>query len=1342
MVRRLKAALVTRWFANAAAGTPTATPILDGLLNGPGWMWSWLYSLLQYVAQQRRISTASGINLDQIALDFFGSTIQRFTNESDTAFAARIKANLLAPKGTRQAVIDALTTLTGFAPTVFEPALTSDTGGYGYQGMTKGTGLGYGVAGGYGSLLLPFQAFITAYRPVSQGIAGSQGYYSLSTRGPAIGGYGVGAIQYGSLLQLAGTVTDADIYATIANVAPEATILWTAITNHSGAARVPSTGATLAVQQAAQTLSAAAVVLFGSGITATLLEAQAAQTISGSATVGGTTASLVATQAAQTTSSTGYVPAVWNANDAVNVTTSNAGLTATTTVATQAGIRSTSPETAGALYAEVTCTTAGTTERVGIANGTWSKSSALGSDNNSISIDPTGAIRINNVVVGHGPTWTAGSTLQIATNFGTKEIWFGVNGSWGTTVASGVSGSQNTGTANPIISGPATATVSAGSGVPLADYITPGSGSFTDASGNVYTLDSSGNADENGQPIPGGAQTAAMEYYNGSVYGEDAGGSGWYIWNGTNWQAAAAPPSPSAGGSVSLTGITLSDSIWPNSANATIDVTCTSGTVAMTVSSAQVPGSGTNSISYSSTTANVQDAAASLVYSAASNGTADTVVIKVIDQVGSTNALSIPVSLGALPNPATGIGGVSFSSMAAGPYMLAFGAAATGAAKTADWGGSAFAYADPAGFQPWNPAPNAATTVFIVSSGSETTNSITLTWNAVTSSSGGGTGVTAPGIPTSLTLVAQSPAALVATWSPPTTGGTPTQYQMQYRAAASPSGTVVTPGGGTIIDAAGNVWAVNTASQVTINTTVDTTTSNVTELAVVGTTFFYKNSSGSWRDKTSPTGTWTSTSAPTIPTPVQTPWINAPLDIASPNGTTVTPGAGTIIDNAGNSWTVTTAGTIDVNGSASVGVSSNVTQLAWLRGNLVQENSSGNWFSESSNNGSWTQVAAPTFPSSLTLSQTITGLTAGTVYEAQVSSANSAGTSPYTAPVITSTVTTTGTGSFTESAGAILDPNGNPWISKGVAIWGSGDAIGGGTMTSSFNIINKLLAPCNTVRFTTFLDGAGTDLDPTTKNVANLVPLVNFATNNGAGPFVVVLSYTQTGSVPTGSLLTIVEQWFTDCATQFKDNPYVHYELLNEPDPGQGDLSTCYHALAAAVRNTGATAPIYIQPHGGGLVTDGSIASGALDDITNWVVSVHFYANGAAPNSDNTNQTQVSQALATGGFVGFFDGYQTIQNFFNGRATIIGEFGTGGAGGEADLDVGAPEALFAVESAVTNSGRLSGCWFWELHAAGGVSDSLTPNGGTLSPSANLNGYGNGALSWMNTGTPSGNVSNT
>jgi len=72
--------------------------------------------------------------------------------------------------------------------------------------------------------------------------------------------------------------------------------------------------------------------------------------------------------------------------------------------------------------------------------------------------------------------------------------------------------------------------------------ITPGKGSFTDAAGNVYGLDASGNANENGNPLADGSNTAAMQYANGQVYGQDATSHNWYTWNQTTWTAASAPP--------------------------------------------------------------------------------------------------------------------------------------------------------------------------------------------------------------------------------------------------------------------------------------------------------------------------------------------------------------------------------------------------------------------------------------------------------------------------------------------------------------------------------------------------------------------------------------------------------------------------------------------------------------------------------------------------------------------------------------------------------------------------------------------------------------------------------
>jgi hypothetical protein len=269
-VRRLRAALPTRWF-------PDIAPVLTGMLTGFAEVWAFLYALLIYVIQQSRIATATGVFLDIIALDFFQGRIIRNVGEPDTHFRLRILSEILRPRATRAAVSQALTDLTGIPPIIFEPSLTSDTGGYNLGGV------GYNVAGGWGSLLLPFQAFITAFRPSGGGISGVSGYgniaVGISTTG-GLGGYGQGAIEWADLEMVQGAITDADIYATVAAAMPAATIGWTQGLAASQAqiqqSLQPVSGFTRAMSSARGVISIVAGALFfaagkASGIATALL---------------------------------------------------------------------------------------------------------------------------------------------------------------------------------------------------------------------------------------------------------------------------------------------------------------------------------------------------------------------------------------------------------------------------------------------------------------------------------------------------------------------------------------------------------------------------------------------------------------------------------------------------------------------------------------------------------------------------------------------------------------------------------------------------------------------------------------------------------------------------------------------------------------------------------------------------------------------------------------------------------------------------------------------------------------------------------------------------------------
>lgn len=213
------------WFGDAP-------PIIDAVLQGLAYALSFIYALIQYAKTQTRIKTASGGFLDMIAADFFGSSLTRKTNETDSSFLARIIINLFRERATREAVNKVIGDLTGNAPIIVEPKRPLDTGAYGAPNS------GYGVAGAYGSLLHPYQAFITVYRPPGVGIPYVAGYGAPSA------GYGVASrAEYASLDMVTSGVTDSDIYEAIDSVKPVGTLVWVRIANMPPDVGAPPTNA-------------------------------------------------------------------------------------------------------------------------------------------------------------------------------------------------------------------------------------------------------------------------------------------------------------------------------------------------------------------------------------------------------------------------------------------------------------------------------------------------------------------------------------------------------------------------------------------------------------------------------------------------------------------------------------------------------------------------------------------------------------------------------------------------------------------------------------------------------------------------------------------------------------------------------------------------------------------------------------------------------------------------------------------------------------------------------------------------------------------------------------------
>jgi hypothetical protein len=214
ILKRLRSYLPNGWF-------PDTDTVLDGVLTGIATVLSFIWSFIGYAKLQTRIKTATDGWLDIVAYDFLGTRLQRNPGEADAPFSARIIREILRPRATRAALSQAVEDLTGKPPFIFEPARPADTGGYNVGGV------GYNVAGGYGSLMLRNQVFVTVARPATSGIPFVAGYNAVSNdAGLPLGGYGIGAIQYSTLDMIQGIVTDAEIYATIDSVMPAGEIAW------------------------------------------------------------------------------------------------------------------------------------------------------------------------------------------------------------------------------------------------------------------------------------------------------------------------------------------------------------------------------------------------------------------------------------------------------------------------------------------------------------------------------------------------------------------------------------------------------------------------------------------------------------------------------------------------------------------------------------------------------------------------------------------------------------------------------------------------------------------------------------------------------------------------------------------------------------------------------------------------------------------------------------------------------------------------------------------------------------------------------------------------------------
>ena len=71
----------------------------------------------------------------------------------------------------------------------------------------------------------------------------------------------------------------------------------------------------------------------------------------------------------------------------------------------------------------------------------------------------------------------------------------------------------------------------------------PGFGSFV-ANFHTWSIDWAMNVLRDGNPVPGGANTSTLVFYNGGVYAQDASTKVWWLWDEARLTFMGPVPSP------------------------------------------------------------------------------------------------------------------------------------------------------------------------------------------------------------------------------------------------------------------------------------------------------------------------------------------------------------------------------------------------------------------------------------------------------------------------------------------------------------------------------------------------------------------------------------------------------------------------------------------------------------------------------------------------------------------------------------------------------------------------------------------------------------------------------
>jgi hypothetical protein len=399
--------------------------------------------------------------------------------------------------------------------------------------------------------------------------------------------------------------------------------------------------------------------------------------------------------------------------------------------------------------------------------------------------------------------------------------------------------------------------------------------------------------------------------------------------------------------------------------------------------------------------------------------------------------------------------------------------------------------------------------------------------------------------------------------------------------AASAANTQLNSAVGTIYDTYGNVWAINSNQQITVDGGVVSSSANVATLFWTGTAFDQLNTLGDWY--TQPLDA-TAGIATTTPTGYTAPHAASPANTQI-NGTT-----GTIYDTTGDSFTINSSKQIVEDGTV-ISSSANVVTLFWTGSVLDQLNTLGAWYTQPTDGTTGVATTAPTgyvAPAAyVAISMTPTTRT--------VSTTDTAAVSPFAGIVISDTnsgQTETARVSLSATAnGALSDPNSST----------DGSTIASGVLTVS-GTATAVATDLDAIRFTPTQNQVATGSAVTTTVTVGITDTAGETTSATS-----TITATQAASAISVSPSTRVSSTTDTTAC-------IPFASLVITDPNTGQTETAHVSLSSTANGT------LSDPNSS---TDGStVASG--------VITVAGTATGVAADIDGIKFTPTQNQVSAG----------------------------------------------------------------------------------------------------------------